>query len=134
MTGTTSSERNGTGSGWITFAGVLFVIAGCGNLIWGIGALAKKEYLPANGVLFSTLQTWGWIAIIWGVVVLVGAMLVLGRMPSGPVVGIVLATISAVVWLFLLPVLPIFALTAILLDVLVIYGLAAHGLGEGNGT
>jgi len=129
MTDIDSAPR-GLRSGWVTFAGVLFVIAGCANLIWGIGALGKKSYLPENGVLFSTLATWGWIAVIWAVVLLVGAILLLGRVSSGPVVGIVLATISAVFWFFVLPVLPIFALTAIILDTLVIYGLAAHGLGE----
>lgn len=116
-----------THSGWVTFAGVLFVIAGCGNLIWGLAALAKKSYLPENGLMFSTLNTWGWIALIWGVVVLVGAILLLSRSEAGPPVGIVLAGISAIFWLFVLAVLPIFALTAIFLDVLVIYGLAAHG-------
>lgn len=130
----TDSLRADTGqrthSGWVTFAGILFVISGCGNLIWGLGALGKKAYLPENGLLFSTVNTWGWIAVVWGVVVLVGAILLLSRSEAGPPAGIVLAAISAVFWLFVLPVLPIFALTAIFLDVLVIYGLAAHGQVE----
>ncbi|MFN8105710.1 MAG: hypothetical protein U0U69_14735 [Acidimicrobiia bacterium] len=128
--GAGAGER--THSGWVTFAGVVFAIAGCGNLIWGLGALAKKSYLPENGLLFSTLGTWGWIAILWGIVVILGAVLLLARAPSGPALGIVLAAVSAVFWLFVLPVLPMFALAALILDVLVIYGLVAHGSGEGN--
>jgi hypothetical protein len=110
-------------SGWVTFAGVMFVVAGCANLIWGIGALADKEYLPEEGLLFSTLTFWGWVAIIWGALLLLGSYLLLAGSPSGRTTGIVLAVISAVFWLFALPVLPIFALVAILIDALIIYGL-----------
>jgi hypothetical protein len=114
-------------SGWVTFAGVLFIIAGVANLIWGIAALDNKEYLPESGLLFSTLTFWGWIAILWGIVVLIGSYLLLSDSPSGPATGVVLATISAIFWLFALPVLPIFAMTIILIDALIIYGLVAHG-------
>lgn len=49
--------------------------------------------------------------------------LLLSDSPSGPGAGVILATVSAVFWLFALPVLPIFAMTAILIDALIIYGL-----------
>jgi hypothetical protein len=111
-------------SGWVTFAGIMFLVAGAANIIWGIGALAEKQYLPEEGLLFSTLTLWGWIAIIWGALVLLGSYLVLMDSPNGREVGIVLAVVSAVFWLFALPVLPIFALTAILVDALIIYGLS----------
>ena len=112
-------------SGWIAFAGIMFVVAGAANVIWGIGALAEKEYLPENGLLFSSLTLWGWIGIIWGALLLVGSYLILTGSPSGRSTGIVLAVVSAVFWLFALPVLPIFALTAILIDSLIIYGLTS---------
>jgi hypothetical protein len=114
-------------SGWVTFAGIMFVVAGFANIIWGIGALANKEYLPEQGLLFSTLTFWGWIAIIWGALLLLGSYLVLMESPNGRSVGIVLAVVSAVFWLFALPVLPIFGLTAILIDSLIIYGLSESG-------
>jgi hypothetical protein len=114
-------------SGWVTFAGIMFVVAGFANIIWGIGALADKQYLPEEGLLFSSLTFWGWIAIIWGALLLLGSYLVLMDSPSGRETGIVLAVASAIFWLFALPVLPIFALTAILIDSLIIYGLSESG-------
>lgn len=42
--------------------------------------------------------------------------------------GIVLASLSCLFWLFALPALPLFAMTVIMIDVLVIYGLTVHGL------
>jgi hypothetical protein len=121
------ASTTGRHSGWTTFAGLMFVIAGAANIIWGIGALDGKEYLPESGLLFSTLTFWGWVAIIWGAIVLLGSYLLLSDSPSGPGTGVVLATISAVFWLFALPVLPIFAMTIIFIDALIIYGLVEHG-------
>lgn len=121
-----SSAPRTDGSGWFDFAGVLFVIGGAANLLWGIGALSDKEYLPEGGLLFSTLTLWGWLAIIWGVAVLITAYLVLSRSLASPVLGVVIASISAIFWFFALPVLPIFALTVIALNCFIIYGLTAH--------
>jgi hypothetical protein len=118
----------GTRSGWVTFAGIVFFVAAFANLFWGLAALDGKSYLDVNGLLYSTLNTWGWVAIGWSAVVAIGAILLLTRMRSGPIVGLVLASVSCIFWLFALPVMPLFAMTAILIDVVVIYGLAAHGI------
>jgi len=117
-----------TRSGWMTFAGIVFLFSAFANLVWGLGALADKAYLDEGGLLYSTLNTWGWVAVIWSGVVFLGALLLFARVPAAPVVGIVLASVSCLFWLFALPVLPLFAMTVILIDMLVIYGLTAHGL------
>ncbi len=111
-------------TGWVAFAGIMFLVAGCANVIWGIGAIADKSYLSGDGLLFASLGFWGWIAVIWGALVLFGSYLLLTGSPSGREVGVALAVISAVFWFFALPVLPIFGLTAILIDALIIYGLS----------
>lgn len=115
-------------SGWVTFAGIVFLVSGLANLFWGLGALADKAYLDAGGLLYSTLNTWGWVAVVWSAVVLIGGVMLLARMSIAPIVGIVLAFVSCVFWMFALPVLPLFAMTALMFDALVIYGLAVHGL------
>lgn len=122
------AAEEGVRSGWVTFAGVAFLIAAFANLFWGLGALADKAYLSEGGLLWSTLNTWGWVAVIWSAVVFIGAVMLLARMKAGPFVGIVLASLSCIFWLFALPVLPLFALTVIMIDMFVIYGLAAHGM------
>lgn len=121
-----ASTARPAGHGWITFAGVLFIITGAANVFWGIGALDTKSYLPESGLLFSSLTLWGWLAIVWGVLECGAAFLLLSGSRVGPVAGLVLATIGAIFWVLVLPVLPIFSLVAIILLVLVIYGLAAH--------
>jgi hypothetical protein len=126
--GTVTAKEEGIYSGWVTFAGIAFLIAAFANLFWGLGALAGKAYLDEGGLLYSTLNTWGWVSVIWGAVVLVGAILLFAEVRWAPVLGIVLASLSCVFWLFALPVLPLYAMTAIVIDVFVIYGLLVHGM------
>ena len=121
---TTTSRHAGTG--WFTFAGIMFIISGMSNLLWGIGALDTKAYLPEDGLLFSNLSFWGWISILWALLALVGAFLLLTRNEWSAGYGLVMATVSAVFWLFALPVLPIWSLVVITIDVLIIYHLAIH--------
>jgi hypothetical protein len=122
----TMESSTARSSNWLTFAGIMFLVAGFANLIWGIGALAEKSYLPEEGLLFSTLTFWGLISVIWGALLLAGAYLVLTGYPSGPTVGVALAVVSAVFWLIALPVLPQYGLVAIIINSLIIYGLAGQ--------
>lgn len=122
----TARPHRPAGSGWFTFAGVMFGLAGFSNLLWGIGALDSKEYLPENGLLASNLTFWGWMSLVWAVMALFAAWLLFARSATSAGIGIVLAGINAIFWLFALPVLPIWSLVVITIDVLIIYGLAVH--------
>jgi hypothetical protein len=123
--GETTATRFGE-SGWVTFAMILFIVAGIANVIWGIGALLERAYFDENGLIFGSLTTWGWIAILWGAAeVLIAIGLTQGSSLSRWV-GVTVAAIGALFWFLVLPILPLFALTAIILAILVIYGLSAH--------
>ncbi len=126
------ASRRPAGAGWFTFAGVMFIIAGVANLLWGIGALDTKEYLPESGLLFSSLTFWGWVSIIWALLAFLAAYLLLTRSDFGAGLGVIMAMLSAVFWLFALPVLPIWSLVIISIDVLIIYGLTAHAEAAGR--
>jgi len=52
------------GHGWVAFAGSYLVLAGLLNLIWGITALSKKDYFHESGLLWTSLDTWGGLAVI----------------------------------------------------------------------
>ena len=122
----TSHARQPAGAGWFTFAGVMFLLAGASNLLWGIGALGDKKYLPKDGLIVHNLHLWGWLSLVWALMALAGAFLLLTRNPWSAGVGLVLASLNAVFWLFALPVLPIWSLVVITIDVLIIYHLAIH--------
>lgn len=109
---------------------ILFAIAGLANLIWGLHALDDKSSFSEAGALYASLNTWGWISVIWGGLILLATGLLWANKEAGSGLGIMLSTISAVFWLFVLPIVPIYSLVAISVNMLVIYILATYGFDE----
>jgi hypothetical protein len=61
-------------SGWWVFAGVLLLVAGVLNIIYGIAAIGDSKFFTENATyIISGLHTWGWITLILGVLELVAA-------------------------------------------------------------
>ena len=68
-------------AGWIGFAGILMALLGGLSIFQGLIALLEdKYYVPTQaGFLVFDITAWGWIMLIWGVVlVLVGFALLNG--------------------------------------------------------
>ena len=68
-------------AGWIGFAGILMVLLGGLSFFQGLIALLEDDYyVPTQaGYLVFDITGWGWIMLIWGVVlVLVGLALLNG--------------------------------------------------------
>jgi hypothetical protein len=118
--------KRGDGGGWADLAAVLFVIGGIHNGIAGLSAIFKKEYFSESGLLYENLQVWGWVWLILGLLQLIAASLLVGRASSGRILGIVLASMSAIVWFASIGAYPLWAIVVLVLDVLVIYGLTTH--------
>ena len=129
------TRRTG-GIGWIIFAGVVMVIAGANMFINGLWALRATNAQVAsfkNQLLFSdtNLDTWGWIYAIVGGIVLLAGIFVFMRQRWAVMVGILAATVQAILaffWIFS-PQWPA-ALAIIVIDLLVIHALVAHGERE----
>jgi hypothetical protein len=112
-------------SGWLTFAGTLFVLVGGFNVVQGLVALAKEEafVVTDDGLLFADFTAWGWFFLIFGVIqVLVGFGIYAGR-TWARVLGVILAMLNAVGQIAFLVAFPLWALVTIGLNVVVIYGL-----------
>ena len=121
------------GEGWILFAWVMLLVAGIMSIIDGIVALSQSSFFHDVGAHYvaSNLTTWGWIVLILGIVELIAAASVWRGGSFGRWVGILIASISLIIWLFWIPIVPFWALFIMLLDVLVIYALAIYG-GQGR--
>ena len=113
-----------TVSGWRTFSGVMFYLVGAFNVIGGLGALFRDEvFVAGNEVLVADVTAWGWFLLIVGLVQLaVGVGIFRGR-GWGRVLGVLLASLSAMLHIAFLVAFPAFSLISITLAVLVIYGL-----------
>jgi hypothetical protein len=111
-------------TGWATFAAIWLVIAGSFNVVEGITAIHRGNYL-ANEFLFSNQDTWGWILLIFGLVQLVAGFMVFSDNPNGNLLGVCAASFAIFIWFFFLFAAPLGALIALIINGLVIYGLTS---------
>jgi hypothetical protein len=115
--------------GAIMFAGIMMAMNGVFSAIAGIVALAKDDFyvvLP-NYVLELDATTWGYIHVIVGIVVALAGFSVLTGKTWARIVGILVASLSAIANFGFIPYYPIWSLLIIAIDVIVIWALATHG-------
>lgn len=121
-------EDSEAGVGWVVFAGIMLMIAGILNIIWGIAAISNSKFFTANATyILSSLHTWGWIVLIIGVLELFAAFSIWAGGEYGRWFGIVVASLNAIGALMSIGAYPFWALCLFGIDILVIYGLAAYG-------
>jgi hypothetical protein len=114
------------GRGWVTFAGVMLMLVGFFNIIDGIAAISDSKYLVSQ-LLFSNLHAWGWFFLIFGIVQVCAGFAILGGSSWAAIVGVVSAFFNAVAQLSWAATYPVWAICAMVIDVLVIYALLVYG-------
>jgi hypothetical protein len=110
---------------WLDFACIILFFVGCMNVINGAAAVRNSAYVTDH-VLFSSLHAWGWFFLIWGIVQLVAAFAVFKGAGWGIVVALVSVFFNAIAHLSAAQAAPIWSITIVVLDVLVIYGLVSQ--------
>jgi hypothetical protein len=116
------------GAGWLLFAGIMILIAGALNLIWGIAAIDDSSFFaPGTKFVFEGLHTWGWVTLILGVIQIFAAFSVWRGGVFGQFFGIFAASLSAIGALLSIAGYPLWSICIFGIDVLIIYGLAAYG-------
>lgn len=116
------------GEGWVTFAGVLLLIAGCLNMIDGIAAIGNANFFVNNThYVFGDLNTWGWIVLGLGTIEVLIGFGVFARNQFARWAGIGILSLNAIAQLLFIPAYPFWSLAIFSIDVLAIYGLAAYG-------
>ena len=116
-------------SGWAAFAGIIMIVLGVFNALDGIVALAKWNGLPASGSLPVTINytAWGWTWLILGIIIALAGFGILAGQTWARAVGVVVAALNAMAQLAYIPAYPLWSILIILVDILVIYALTAHG-------
>jgi len=116
------------GASWVLFAGIMISLVGVLNVIWGISAISDSRFFVDDATfVLSGLNTWGWIMLCLGIAQLFGAFSIWRGGQAGRWFGIAVAGLNAIGALMSISAYPFWGLAVLLLDVLVIYGLANYG-------
>ena len=128
---TDSGYRQRSGwAGWVIFAGVMMILMGALHAIDGLVGIFKDNYylVGKNGLVVSVDYTaWGWVHLIFGLIVLLAGFAVMAGATWARIVGIIVACISVILNIAFLAAYPFWSLVIIGIDILVIYALAVHG-------
>ncbi|MDA0158917.1 hypothetical protein OM076_01470 [Solirubrobacter ginsenosidimutans] len=122
----TTPQAHSTRSGWVTFAGVMFLLVGAFNLIDGIVALVNDDYYVADELLFGDLTAWGIWWLVVGTAQAVTGIAILRRGTISWIFGLAIASVNALTQLLWLGAYPAWAIAAIIVDGLIIWALTTH--------
>ena len=112
-------------SGWFSFATVMLMLVGTINAMQGIAAIAGSGYL-VDELLFGSMDAWGWFILVWGIVQICAAVALFSGATWAVLVGIATGFLNIIAQLAWARAYPVWAVAAIVADVLVIYGLTVH--------
>ena len=123
-----SRDVSGWTVGFAVFAGVMLMLIGVFHALTGLAAIIEDEFfvVGSNYAYEFDATAWGWLHLIYGAILVFAGYGVFQGATWARLVGITLASISAVGNFFFIPYQPIWALLIISLDVLVIAALAAY--------
>ena len=117
-------------SGWIGFAGLMMMIIGAIDFFEGLIAVIRKEYyaFTPQGLIVFNVTTWGWLAMIFGIVLFLVGVGLTGGAGWARWVGIILIAVNLLGQLGWLgnSATPVWTLTVIALQIIVLFALTAR--------
>lgn len=130
MSNGATTRSNGTNTnGWVRFAGIMMIVAGFFQSIFGLVAILKPSVLIAteNNLVLFDYTRWGWIHLAVGAILIVSASSLFAGRLWGRILAVALAILSAIlnfgsIWAY-----PIWSILIIAIDIMVIYSVAMYG-------
>jgi hypothetical protein len=119
---------------WVGFAGFMIMLSGAVTIVQGLWALDHHDNAATRSVAtqlsYANLETWGWIMLVWGVIMAIAGFAIFGQKEWGRIVGLIAATISILLAFFWVFAFPLAAFGVIVIDVLIIYALLTQVRGD----
>ena len=117
-------------AGWIGFAGILMLIIGSIDFFQGLIALFEDEYFVVTqaGFLVVDLTGWGWIMMIWGVLLVIAGLGLAAAQTWARWFAIIVVSLNFIAQLGFLgnSQYPLWSLTVMALNIIVLYALTAR--------
>lgn len=121
----TRQRSSGWMVGFTAFAAFMMMLIGSFQIAIGVVAVFNQDFYVStpNYVFAFDVGVWGWIHLLWGIVVLAAGIAVLRGSVWAATLGSVIAAISAVQAFLFLPYEPFWSIIVIALSVMVIWAL-----------
>jgi hypothetical protein len=115
-------------TGWTLFAGVVMLIVGSLDALYGLAAILNNEVVivGGQGVIIADVTTWGWIHLILGSAVAATGLGLFAGANAARTAAVFFVTINAIAQIVWFPAAPLWAFLMIILDVTIIYQLTAR--------
>ena len=123
-----ATNRSSTAwTGWIGFAGVLMVVIGGIDFFEGLIAAIRGSYyaITPNQIIVFDTTTWGWLTLLWGIVLVLAGYALLMRATWARWFAIVVISVNLFGQLGFLgsAAYPLWALTVVGLTFVILYAL-----------
>lgn len=116
-------------TGWVLFAAIVMFSVGCINAIMGVVALFKEEVyvIGSSGLLVTTdFTAWGWTLLIWGGIMILGALGLFSGQTWARWFAIVLVVVNLIAQFAWFPAYPLWSMITIGLNIVVLFALAVR--------
>jgi len=121
-------DSSGEGQVFVSLAAVMIALAAVLNTIYGIAAISKSHFFVADAkYVVGDLATWGWFVLALGIVQLLAAAAIWRGAAWGRWFGVASVSCNMILQFLWFPSRPILAFSILLLDLVALYGLLAHG-------
>jgi hypothetical protein len=111
-------------------AGVLMMLGGAWDFLTGLAVVLKHGFFAPVSNTYAyhwNIQSWGWTQLAIGAVVFAAGVCVLLRMTWARVVGVILATLSAIAAFLFIPYYPIWGIILVAINLFIIWALVSVG-------
>jgi hypothetical protein len=117
-------------AGWIGFAAIVMLIIGAIDIFEGLIALVEDDYyvVTRSGFLAFDLTAWGWLMLIWGALLMLAGFGLIGGQGWARWFAIIAVSVNIFAQLGFLgnSQYPLWALTALTLNIVVLFALTAR--------
>ena len=120
-------SSRGSWAGWVVFAGMLMLVIGTLDFFQGLIAVIRGSYyvLTPQQIIVFNVTTWGWITLLWGIVIALAGLGLLSGAGWARWFAIIVGSLNLIEQLGFLgsSQYPLWALTVLTLTILVLYAL-----------
>ena len=118
-----ASESRGAGGAF--FAGVIMIVAGVLAGFEGLAAIVKGTFFVSAGNYWITTSasSWGWLHLLLALIVVLVGFAILAGQTWARVIGIIVASLSAIANFAFIPYYPFWAIMLVAIDLWVIWAL-----------